>query len=161
MGISGNRNNSARLSAAGMKFTLAVSRYNSDIVDRLLHGATLTLERQGAEAHDIELVKVPGAFELPLVCQRIAAQRHCDAIIAIGAVVRGDTPHFDYVAGNCARGLADVALKFDLPVVFGVLTVDTLEQALARAGENPQNKGAEAALTAIEMVSVLAALKTT
>ena len=158
MGIRGNSDNSAGLSAAGMRFTLVVSRYNSEIVEQLLHGAMTTLERHGAEADSIELVRVPGAFELPLACQRIATLQRSDAIIAIGAVVRGDTPHFDYVAGNCARGLADVALKFDLPVVFGVLTVDTLEQALARAGDNSENKGVEAALTAIEMVSVLAGL---
>ena len=156
MGISGNSDTSAGLSAVGMKFTLVASRYNSDIVDRLLHGAVTTLEQHGAGTDSIELVRVPGAFELPLACQRIASLQRSDAIIAIGAVVRGDTPHFDYVAGNCARGLADVALKFDLPVVFGVLTVDTQEQALARAGDNAQNKGVEAALTAIEMVSVLA-----
>ena len=158
MGISGNSDTSAGLSAAGMKFTLVASRYNSDIVEQLLHGAMTTLEHHGAGTDSIELVRVPGAFELPLACQRIASLQRSDAIIAIGAVVRGDTPHFDYVAGNCARGLADVALKFDLPVVFGVLTVDTQEQALARAGDNPQNKGVEAALTAIEMVSMLADL---
>lgn len=156
MGTRGNSGISGDLSAAGMKFMLVASRYNSDIVDQLLHGAMTALEQHEVRAEDIGLVHVPGAFELPLVCQRIAMQRHCDAIIAIGAVVRGDTPHFDYVAGNCARGLADVALKFDLPVVFGVLTVDTMEQALARCGDDQHNKGAEAALTAIEMVSVLA-----
>ena len=146
------------LSATGKRFTLVASRYNDDIVERLLDGALTTLEQHGVAGDDIELVRVPGAFELPLVCQRIAARGRCDAVIAIGAVIRGDTAHFDYVAGNCARGLADVALKYDMPVIFGVLTVDTLEQARARSGNDANNKGVEAVLTAIEMVNVLGRL---
>jgi 6,7-dimethyl-8-ribityllumazine synthase len=142
------------LSAQGGKFCLVASRFNSFIVDQLEAGAIDTLLRHGAEKADIDLVKAPGAFELPMVVQRIAASKKYDAIIALGAVIRGGTPHFEYVAGECVKGIAHVALHYGVPVSFGVLTVDSIEQAIERAGTKAGNKGAEAALSAIEMVSL-------
>jgi 6,7-dimethyl-8-ribityllumazine synthase len=142
------------LSAQGGKFCIVASRFNSFIVDQLQAGAVDTLIRHGAHAADIHLVKAPGAFELPMVVQRIAAAKKYHAIIAIGAVIRGGTPHFEYVAGECVKGLASVSLQYEVPVSFGVLTVDTIEQAIERAGTKAGNKGAEAALSAIEMVSL-------
>lgn len=141
--------------ATTARFAIVASRFNSFIVDSLLRGALDVLRRHGVGEKSIEVVHVPGAFELPLVAKRLAATRRYDAVIALGAVIRGSTPHFDYVAGGCARGLAEVALSCDLPVAFGVLTVDTIEQAVERAGTKAGNKGADAALTAIEMVSLL------
>lgn len=138
----------------GGKFCLVASRFNSFIVDQLEAGAIDTLLRHGAEKNQIHLVKAPGAFELPMVVQRIAATKRYDAIIALGAVIRGGTPHFEYVAGECVKGIAHVALQYDVPVSFGVLTVDTIEQAIERAGTKAGNKGAEAAMSAIEMVSL-------
>ena len=145
--------------ATTARFAIVASRFNSFIVERLLQGALDVLRRHGVEDKSIEVVHVPGAFELPLVAKRLAAGGRCDAVIALGAVIRGSTPHFDYVAGGCARGLAEVALSADLPVAFGVLTVDTIEQAVERAGTKAGNKGADAALTALEMVSLLRKLK--
>lgn len=142
------------LSAEGGRFCLVSSRFNSFIVEQLENGAVDALVRHGASRDDITLVKAPGAFELPMVVQRIAAQKQFDAIIALGAVIRGGTPHFEYVAGECVKGIANVSLKYDVPVTFGVLTVDTIEQAIERAGTKAGNKGAEAALSAIEMVSL-------
>jgi len=142
-------------SATTARFAIVVSRFNGFIVDSLLRGALDVLRRHGVEDKSIEVVQVPGAFELPLVAKRLAASRRYDAVIALGAVIRGGTAHFDYVAGGCARGLAEVALSCDLPVTFGVLTVDTIEQAIERAGTKAGNKGADAALTALEMVSLL------
>lgn len=141
-------------SAEGGKFCIIASRFNSFIVEQLEAGAIDTLVRHGANKADIHLVKAPGAFELPLVAQRVAASQKYHAIIAIGAVIRGGTPHFEYVAGECVKGLAGVSLQYDVPVSFGVLTVDTIEQAIERAGTKAGNKGAEAALSAIEMVSL-------
>ncbi|MGE0371611.1 MAG: 6,7-dimethyl-8-ribityllumazine synthase [Gammaproteobacteria bacterium] len=141
--------------ATTARFAIVASRFNSFIVDSLLRGALDVLRRHGVGDKSIEIVHVPGAFELPLVAKRLAATRRYDAVIALGAVIRGSTPHFDYVAGGCARGLAEVALSCDLPVAFGVLTVDTIEQAVERAGTKSGNKGADAALTALEMVSLL------
>ena len=141
-------------SAQGGKFCLVASRFNSFIVEQLENGAIDALVRHGASLNDITLVKAPGAFELPIVIQRIAATKKYDAIIALGAVIRGGTPHFDYVAGECVKGLAHVSLQYDVPVTFGVLTVDTIEQAIERAGTKAGNKGAEAALSAIEVVSL-------
>ncbi|MEC4749488.1 6,7-dimethyl-8-ribityllumazine synthase [Methylomicrobium sp. Wu6] len=141
-------------SAEGGKFCIIASRFNSFIVEQLEAGAIDTLVRHGANKADIHLVKAPGAFELPLVAQRIAASQKYHAIIAIGAVIRGGTPHFEYVAGECVKGLAGVSLQYNVPVSFGVLTVDTIEQAIERAGTKAGNKGAEAALSAIEMVSL-------
>lgn len=136
-------------------FCIVSSRFNSFIVDQLLAGATDTLIRHGTDQERIDLVKTPGAYELPITVQRVAAKKKYDAIVALGAVIRGSTPHFEYVAGECVKGLSGVALKYDVPVTFGVLTVDTLEQAIERAGTKAGNKGAEAALSAIEMVSLL------
>lgn len=145
-------------SAVGGKFCLVASRFNSFIVEQLENGAIDALVRHGASIDDITLVKAPGAFELPIVIQRIAATKKYDAIIALGAVIRGGTPHFDYVAGECVKGLAHVSLQYDVPVTFGVLTVDTIEQAIERAGTKAGNKGAEAALSAIEVVSLFKSL---
>ncbi|MEY4211243.1 MAG: hypothetical protein RLZ92_1624 [Pseudomonadota bacterium] len=141
-------------SAQGGKFCIVSSRFNSFIVDQLEGGAIDALVRHGADKEQITLVKVPGAFELPVAVQRIAASKKYDAIIVLGAVIRGGTPHFEYVAGECVKGIAQVSLQYDLPVSFGVLTVDSIEQAIERAGTKAGNKGAEAALSAIEMVSL-------
>lgn len=146
------------LSAEGGKFALVASRFNSFIVDQLEAGAIDALIRHGAKKEDIHLVKAPGAFELPIVVQKLAASKKYDAIIALGAVIRGGTPHFEYVAGECVKGIAQVSLQYSIPVSFGVLTVDTLEQAIERAGTKAGNKGAEAALSAIEMVSLFNSL---
>jgi 6,7-dimethyl-8-ribityllumazine synthase len=137
------------------KIAILVARFNGFIVDSLLAGAQDTLRRSGIDPGDITIVRVPGAFEMPLVADKLAANGKYDAIIALGAVIRGATPHFDYVAGECSKGLAQVSLKHSLPVAFGVLTTDTIEQAIERAGTKAGNKGAEAAHSAIEMVSLL------
>ncbi|MGP1782816.1 6,7-dimethyl-8-ribityllumazine synthase, partial [Shewanella frigidimarina] len=130
------------------------------LVDSLLDGAVDTLKRFGQVADDnITVVKVPGAVELPLAARRVAASGKFDGIIALGAVIRGGTPHFDFVAGECNKGLAQVALEFDIPVAFGVLTTDTIEQAIERSGTKAGNKGGEAALGLLEMVNVLQALE--
>lgn len=139
----------------GAKYTLVAARFNSFIVDRLVEGAIDTLKRNGVPEENIELVKVPGAFELPLAAKKIVASKKADAVIALGAVIRGATPHFDFVASECTKGLAMVSLDAGLPVSNGVITTDTIEQAIERAGTKAGNKGAEAALTAIEMVSLL------
>ncbi|MDH5328048.1 MAG: 6,7-dimethyl-8-ribityllumazine synthase [Gammaproteobacteria bacterium] len=139
----------------GSSFCIIASRFNDFIVENLVNGAVDTLKRHGAEDKDITLVRIPGAFEMPLAAKRIAAKDQYDAIIALGAVIRGGTPHFEYVAGECTKGLASVSSEFDIPVAFGVLTVDTIEQAIERAGTKAGNKGVEAALSAIEMVNVL------
>ena len=139
----------------GARFAIVAGRFNSFIVDHLVSGAVDTLVRHGVEAKTIDVAYAPGAFEIPLVAQRLAATKQYDAIIAVGCVIRGATPHFEYVAGECAKGIAAVALKFDVPIAFGVLTVDTIEQAVERAGTKAGNKGAEAALSALEMASLL------
>ncbi|WP_455212824.1 6,7-dimethyl-8-ribityllumazine synthase [Kaarinaea lacus] len=139
----------------GARFGLLVSRFNSFIVDSLVSGAIDTLKRHGTEESNIQIVRVPGAFEMPLAAQRMAAKGNYDAIIALGAVIRGGTPHFEYVAGECTKGLASVSAKHDIPIAFGVLTVDTIEQAIERAGTKAGNKGVEAALSAIEMVNLM------
>ena len=139
----------------GAKFTLVASRFNSFIVDRLVEGAVDALKRHGITGDNIELVKVPGAFELPLAAKKIADAKKADAVIALGAVIRGSTPHFDFVAAECTKGLASVSLESNVIVSNGVITTDTIEQAIERAGTKAGNKGAEAALTAIEMVSLL------
>jgi 6,7-dimethyl-8-ribityllumazine synthase len=137
------------------RFCLVVSRFNSFVVESLLSGAVDALKRHGAEEADLTIVRVPGAFEMPVAIERIAAKGDYEAIIAIGAVIRGGTPHFDYVAGECVKGMAQVSLKYGIPVSFGVLTVDTIEQAIERAGTKAGNKGAEAAMSAVEMVNLL------
>ncbi len=140
---------------AGARFALVATRWNAFIVDRLTEGALDTLKRQGVSADSITVVKVPGAYEIPLVAQRLAASERFDAVICLGAVIRGSTAHFDYVAGEAAKGIAAVGMDYDIPVIFGVLTTDTIEQAIERAGTKAGNKGAEAAATAIEMVNLL------
>ena len=131
-----------------------VSRWNSYIVESLEKGAIDTLKRHGADDADLTIVRVPGAFEMPVTIERIAAKGGVDAIIALGAVIRGGTPHFEYVAGECVKGMAQVSLQHRIPVAFGVLTVDTIEQAIERAGTKAGNKGAEAAMSALEMVDL-------
>ena len=143
------------LTLHGKRFGLIAARFNSFIVDSLVDGAIDTLKRHGAEDGDLTLVRVPGAFEMPIVAARMAASGNYDAIIALGAVIRGGTPHFDYVAGECTKGLAQASMQHDVPVAFGVLTVDSIEQAIERAGTKAGNKGAEAAMSAIEMVNLL------
>ena len=143
------------LTIKGARFGLAVARFNSFVVEHLLEGAIDTLKRHGCEESDLEIVRVPGAFELPLAIQRMANSKKYDAIIALGAVIRGGTPHFDYVAGECVKGLAMTMMQKDIPVSFGVLTVDTIEQAIERSGTKAGNKGGEAAVSAIEMVNLL------
>lgn len=140
---------------AGARFTLVASRFNGFVVESLVAGAIDTLRRHGVEASRITLVRVPGAWELPLVVQKLAKAGGCEAIIALGAVIRGATPHFEHVAGECTKGIANAALQSGVPVAFGVLTVDTIEQAIERAGTKAGNKGAEAAQSALEMVSLL------
>jgi len=139
-------------------YTLVVGRWNSFVVEHLLEGAVDTLRRHGVKESQMTIVRAPGAFEIPLVCKKVAASGKADAIIALGAVIRGGTPHFEYVAGECTKGLAMVSMEYDVPVAFGVLTVDTIEQAVERSGTKAGNKGEEAALSALEMVSLLAAL---
>ena len=149
-----------KLTVRDGRFCLLVARFNSFIVEQLQAGAIDTLERHGAMLQNIDVVKVPGAFEMPIAAQRIAARKDYDAIIALGAVIRGGTPHFEYVAGECTKGLASVSLQADVPIAFGVLTVDSIEQAIERAGTKAGNKGAEAAMSAIEMVNLLKELDT-
>lgn len=141
--------------AQDANYAIVVGRFNSFITESLLNGALDALQRHGVEADKISVIKVPGAFEMPIAAQRLAKLDKYDALIALGAVIRGGTPHFDYVAGECTKGLAQVSLQYNIPVAFGVLTVDSIEQAIERAGTKAGNKGAEAALSAIEMVSVL------
>ncbi|MCU7960054.1 MAG: 6,7-dimethyl-8-ribityllumazine synthase [gamma proteobacterium symbiont of Bathyaustriella thionipta] len=137
------------------RFCLLVARFNSFVVESLLQGAIDALKRHGAQDEDITIVRVPGAFEMPLALEKIAAAGNYDAIVALGAVIRGGTPHFEYVAGECVKGMAQVTLKHSLPIAFGVLTVDSIEQAIERAGTKAGNKGAEAAMSAVEMVNLL------
>jgi len=141
--------------ARGLRVGLVASRFNEFIVERLVDAAVGTLLKHGVEAGDVELVRVPGAFEIPLALKRMAASRKHDALVALGCVIRGATPHFDYVAGEAARGISAVSLEHAIPVGFGLLTVDTIEQAIERAGTKAGNKGADAALTAIEMATLL------
>ncbi len=141
--------------AAGARVAIVAGRFNSFVVDHLISGAIDCLQRHGASATDIDLFHAPGAYELPLLAQRVAGKKKYDAIIALGAVIRGGTPHFDYVAGECTKGLATVSMQFDLPVTFGVLTVDSIEQAIERSGTKAGNKGVEAAMSAIEMINLL------
>ena len=148
-----------RLDATGLRFGIVASRFNDFIVDRLLTGAVDTLVKHGANPAEIEVVRVPGAFELPLALKKLAASRRFDALIALGCVIRGATPHFDYVAAEASRGISQASLGHDIPVGFGLLTVDTIEQAIERAGTKAGNKGVDAAISAIEMAAVLRALE--
>lgn len=145
--------------ATGKKFAVLVSRFNSFVVESLLDGTLDTLERHGeVNPDDITVIRVPGAYELPIVAKKAAASGKFDAIIALGAVIRGGTPHFDFVAGECNKGLAQVSLDATIPLAFGVLTTDTIEQAIERSGTKAGNKGAEAAHSALEMVNVMSAI---
>ncbi|NQZ10884.1 MAG: 6,7-dimethyl-8-ribityllumazine synthase [Algicola sp.] len=142
--------------AENKKFAIVVSRFNSFVVESLLEGAIDALKRHGCvNDDDITVVRVPGAYEIPVAAKKVAQSEKYDAIIALGAVIRGGTPHFEYVAGECNKGLGQISLEFGIPVSFGVLTVDTIEQAIERSGTKAGNKGAEAALSALEMVNVL------
>ena len=141
--------------ADGAKFALVVGRWNSFVVEHLKTGAIDALKRHGVAEDHITVVYAPGAFEIPLVCKKVAASGDYDAVVALGAVIRGGTPHFEYVAGECTKGLAMVNMEYGIPVAFGVLTVDTIEQAVERSGTKAGNKGEEAAMSALEMVSLL------
>ena len=138
-----------------LRFALVVSRFNDFVVDPLVRGAVDALKRHGATEKQIEIVRVPGAFDIPVVARKLAQSRRYEALVALGAVIRGQTPHFDYVAGECASGLARIALETGVPIGFGVLTTDTVEQAVDRAGGKAGNKGADAALAALEMANLL------
>ncbi|MDG1493818.1 MAG: 6,7-dimethyl-8-ribityllumazine synthase [Luminiphilus sp.] len=140
------------------RYVLVVARWNSFVVEHLLEGALDTLRRHGISDEQMHIVRVPGAFEIPIACQKLAQRDDCDAIIALGAVIRGGTPHFEYVAGECTKGLAQVQMETGKPIAFGVLTVDSIEQAVERSGTKAGNKGAEAAMSALEMVSLSMAL---
>lgn len=148
-----------QLTISNARIALLVARFNGFIVESLLDGAIDTLKRHGAEDRDLEIIRVPGAFEMPIAAQRLAATKKYDAIVALGAVIRGGTPHFEYVAGECTKGLSSVSLNHDIPIAFGVLTVDSIEQAIERAGTKAGNKGGEAAMSIIEMVSLLKEIK--
>ena len=148
------------LNARGMRIGIVAAQFNELIVERLVAAAVATLRKHGADNNDITVVNVPGAFELPVVAARMAASRSYDALVALGCVIRGATPHFDYVAGEAASGLSNVARQYDIAVGFGVLTVDTIEQALERAGSKAGNKGADAALAALETAAVLRRINT-
>ncbi len=148
-----------QLTAAGLRFAIVVGRFNSFITERLLAGAKDALTRTGADAAQIDTIKVPGAWEIPLVAAELARQHRYDAVICLGAVIRGETPHFDYVAGEAAKGIAHASAETGVPVAFGVLTANTLEQAIDRAGGKGGNKGFDAAMTAIEMANLMRALR--
>jgi 6,7-dimethyl-8-ribityllumazine synthase len=143
------------LIARDLRFAVVAARFNDFVVEPLIRGAVDALKRHGASEKQIEIVRVPGAFDIPIVVRKLALSRRYEALIALGAVVRGQTPHFDYVAGECASGLARIALESGVPIAFGVLTTDTMEQAVDRAGGKAGNKGADAAVTAIEMANLL------
>ncbi len=153
--MSGIKEIGGQLTIRGAQIALLVSRFNGFVVESLLSGAVDTLKRHGAEDRDLQIVRVPGAYEMPIAAKRLAASQRYEAIIALGAVIRGGTPHFEYVAGECTKGLSQVSLKYDIPIAFGVLTVDSIEQAIERAGTKAGNKGGEAALSAIEMINLL------
>ena len=142
-------------SVGNARIAIVASRYNSHIVERLLKGCIDVLKKSGITEGDITVVRVPGAFEIPMAAGRLADTENYDAIIALGAVVRGETPHFEYISSGCANGLATIALQVEIPVIFGVLTVDNIDQAEDRSGDEESNKGSEAARTAIEMIDVL------
>ena len=157
--MTGVKNIDGEQQARGARFGIVVGRFNSFISERLLDGALDTLTRHGADPANIEVVRVPGAFEIPLALKAMAESKKYDALIALGCVIRGETPHFEYVAGECAKGLAQVSLSRDIAIGFGVLTVDNAEQAIERAGSKAGNKGVDAALSAIEMANLLKKLR--
>ena len=143
------------LTIRNKKFALVAGRFNSFVVEHLINGAKEALLKNGADETDIELFYVPGAFEIPLTLKKTAMTGRYDAIVALGAVIRGGTPHFEYVAGECVKGISQVSLESEIPIAFGVLTVDTVEQAIERSGANSENKGAEAAESVIRMINLL------
>lgn len=143
-----------KIVAKGMKFGIVASRFNDFISGRLIEGAIDTLIRAGADEKDIHVYKVPGAFELPLTAKKLAKSARFDAVICLGAIIRGATPHFEYISAEVSKGIASVGLEAEIPVVYGVLTTDTIEQAIERAGTKSGNKGADAAMSAIEMVDL-------
>jgi 6,7-dimethyl-8-ribityllumazine synthase len=143
------------LQAKGFKFGIIVSRFNDFITSRLLEGAIDALLRHGAKEDDIEVVKVPGAFEIPLIAKKLASKGTCQAVICLGTVIRGATPHFDYIAAEVSKGIASASLETGVPIAFGIITADTIEQAVERAGTKAGNKGWDAAITAIEMAQVV------
>lgn len=147
------------LNSAGLKFAILVSRFNSIITERLLAGALDALGRTGADMDLVDIVRVPGSWELPVAAAEVARQKRHDAIICLSAVIKGDTPHFDYIANEAAKGLAQVAMENGVPVAFGVLTTTTLDQAIDRAGAKSGNKGFDAAMTAIEMADLMRKLR--
>ncbi len=147
------------LNGAGLRIAVVVSRFNEEVTSRLLSGARTALEENGVRAEDVDVAWVPGAFELPFAARKLAESSRYDAVICLGAVIRGETPHFEYVAGEAARGVADAGRDTGVPTIFGVITPDTLEQALARAGGKKGNKGFDAAVNAIEMANLLRALR--
>ena len=142
------------LTAAGFRFAIVASRWNDFLTSKLIEGALDALERLGADENSVEVFKVPGSFELPLTARKAAESRNFDAIICIGTVIRGETPHFDYVAGEAAKGVAQVSMQTGIPVLFGVVTTDTLEQAINRTGVKAGNKGFEVAMSAVELVNL-------
>ena len=148
-----------QLTAAGLRFAIVVSRFNSFVTERLLAGAMDALTRTGADADLIDVVKAPGSWEIPLAAAELARGKRYDAVICLSAIIRGDTPHFDYLAAEAAKGLAHVSSETGVPVAFGVLTTNTLEQAIDRAGAKSGNKGFDAAMSAIEMANLLRALR--
>jgi 6,7-dimethyl-8-ribityllumazine synthase len=143
------------LQAKGLRFTIIVSRFNDFITNKLLDGAVDALVRHGASQNDIEVIKVPGAFEIPLVAKKAASRKTCDAVICLGTIIRGATPHFEYVAAEASKGIAVASLETGKPIAFGIITSDTIEQAVERAGSKSGNKGWDAALVAIEMAQLL------
>jgi 6,7-dimethyl-8-ribityllumazine synthase len=143
------------LLARDLRFALIATRFNDFVVDALVRGALDALRRHGVTDKQIDIVRVPGAFDMPVVARKLALSRRYEALIALGAVIRGETPHFDYVAGECAGGIARIALETGVPIAFGVLTTDTAQQAIDRAGGKAGNKGADAALVALEMANLL------
>jgi len=145
----------AHLNAEGKKFAIVVSRFNDFITEKLLSGALDALVRSGAKDNDIQIVRVPGSFEIPLVAKKMAKKKGLNAIICLGAVIRGATPHFDYVSAEVSKGIAQVSLESEVPVIFGVVTTDTIEQAIERAGAKAGNKGWSAAMAAVEMANLL------
>lgn len=148
-----------QLDARGLRVAIIVSRFNSFITDRLLEGALDGIRRTGGDPDAAELIRVPGSWEMPVVAAELARQKRHDAILCLGAVIRGETPHFDYVAGNAASGLAHIAAETGVPIAFGILTTNTVEQAIDRAGAKSGNKGFDAAMTAIEMANLLKQLR--
>ncbi len=147
-----------KLTAEGKRFALVVSRFNDFITEKLASGALDALERSGANGEDIDIVKVPGAFEVPLIAKKLVQSNRYHAVICLGAVIRGATPHFDYVSAEVSKGIAMVGLDAEIPVIFGIVTTDTIEQAIERAGTKAGNKGWSAAITAIEMVNLMDAV---